>query len=119
MVDSDKAAALYLAQVEAQLRKHNTGANQLKKQPNPAVAARLATAAQSAGLRAAGVELTNIMRERAEKGLTNDGGSADKVSDAYATWRENKFGVPKSEVYKATGQLLAELNTSGLRLTKA
>ncbi|MCP4640651.1 MAG: hypothetical protein GY851_09470 [bacterium] len=120
--DSDEAAQAYLLKVEERLRMMKSKGWVTSRKGQVAIVKgaelegkRAAGGAQSIALREAGKVMTKILRDRVTQQTTNDGNKADAVSPAYATWREYKYQVPKSTVFRATGQLLAELNVSGLR----
>lgn len=115
--DSDEAAAAYLAVVEKTLMmmKSKGWVTTKAGQQRVVMAARVeakkkAEQAGAMGLRKAGKIVQAAMLQRAENNATNDGGSAEPVTPAYAAWREARHAVPPSEVYKATGQLVSELN---------
>lgn len=61
-------------------------------------------------LRRAGKAMKARMVERA------NGGGYDKVSKEYADWRQRKYGVDKGAVFRATGQLLSNINDGSIRL---
>lgn len=97
--DCDKAADLFKAQVEQALQKVTDG-TAITPQKVGMIAAK--------AWRAAGRYVKELMKQRVEAGDTNSG-PARKVEEAYAKARQRKYGIPEDVVYKATGQLIANL----------
>ena len=64
-------------------------------------------------------ELQTMTADMLSGNYTADGQPADKVGEAYARKRMRDFGVPDSEVGRASGQLLANVNNPAMiRITK-
>jgi hypothetical protein len=110
--DAHKAAVAYVAQAEKFLR-----LQQDVKKPPSAQAANQASA--KAFTNAARV-VQRILADRVDKSEDQDG-TAEKVTAPYAKARAAEYGIPddQSQVFKASGQLLANLQgTGGLKLKK-
>jgi hypothetical protein len=80
----------------------------------------VARAARAAAFMAAGKAFTDIIRQRLENSLNADGSKAANVSEKYAEWRAKKYGMPAdpSVVYRASGQLLSNIDKTNLRIFK-
>ncbi len=116
--DSDEAAQIFIDKVTRRfnMRKKRGG---FKKKWSKAARAKfvargkkMADDATMMGLRAAGRHIKKIMSERVQRG------EYDKVTESYATARERKYGVPRSSVLKASGQLLRNLEGAQLKIHK-
>ena len=62
------------------------------------------------GLRKAGNMIKDRMVQRLNSGLE------PPTSEAYANWRQKKYGVPTSAALKATGQLASNINDGHIKL---
>ena len=79
----------------------------------------VATEIASNGYLAAGEVWRQEIIDRIEGNRLADGSKAPSVSEAYAAWRQSKYGVPKDDVGRATGDLLASIaDKKALRLKK-
>ena len=68
--------------------------------------------ANASGFRAAGKLAQKILQDRVESG-----GFEPPTNAAYATWRQNMYGIPKSVALKASGSLIRNLTGTPLTLT--
>lgn len=77
-------------------------------------AAQIARAQSADGFKAASKVILRMLNERILQNLTADDSgalsAAPKVGEAYAKNRLRKYGVSTEQVYKATGQLMADMN---------
>ena len=80
---------------------------------------KVANAAASSALMAAGRRAKEIILERLENSQTNDGNQSE-VTIPYAQARASKYGVPNdtSLVFKASGQLIDNVSSGFLKLHK-
>jgi len=109
--DAKKAAEEYVKVAEMFLRQ------QTDKKPPSAQAANMASAK---AFRDAATVVQKILAGRVDKGEDKDG-NVKEVTEAYAKARAAKYGIPDStsEILKASGQLLANLQgQGGLKLVK-
>lgn len=89
-----------------------------KGDANKAAAAKRATRAARNSLMAAGRGGVKILKGRIETATGNDGNPLIEVTPDYAEWRQGEYGIPKGEVYKATGFTLNNFSVANLKLTK-
>ena len=79
---------------------------------------KIANSALSQGLKAGANLIRRAMAKRADKGKGNNKTALEPVSDKYGEYRKNKYGIPKTAVFKASGSLLANLARESYKLTK-
>lgn len=107
--DAQKTAAEYTKRVKIFLRQQKD----TKKPPSTAKT----NQAGAKALRAAAAIVQKVLVNRIEKSEDMDG-QVNHVDPTYAKQRERKHGVPKGEVFKASGQLIADLARGTGKLTK-
>ena len=117
--DSDDAARKFITEAEKRLqiiarKKAQAKTKALKNKLSNK--RKNANAVAGSGLKAAGTLIRDRMLKNLEQGKTSDGEEAAPVSEKYAKQRELKYGVPVDVVYKATGQLLSNLQAGNLKL---
>lgn len=111
---ADKFAKI--AKSQAKRRAKNPSAKLMDAEQ---IANRVATQIASTAFLKAGNVWRNEIIERIERGLLADGSKAKKVSKAYAEWRQEKYGIPKSDVGVASADLLTNLaDDKALRLKR-
>jgi hypothetical protein len=105
--EMDRAAKALAKEAERRLQHLPTGISQKR-----------AVEILAAAYRDAGKEILEILTERIKKEITSDGNQAKKVTPEYAAERRRKYGVPDSAVFKATGQLLDNVNPSNNNVSR-
>lgn len=110
--EAHESGKLYVAEIARRVRQ--TQGRSGKKVTGGAEA----DAIQAGALRIAGKFIQSKYAKRIESQTLRDGSSAANVSEPYATRREKKYGVPKSVVFKATGQLLTSVFGGVLKLNR-
>ena len=79
---------------------------------------RKANAILSKALKKAADIFRLAMKKRVEKQVDKDGNKLDDVTKEYGDYRANKYGVPNSSVFKASGSLLSNLSQSRYKFNK-
>jgi hypothetical protein len=115
--DADEARAVYLARVRDRLALMRFRAGMGKAIPGTQAAQ--AEFAQSSALKAAAEHVRKKMQKRAESQTTTGGTRAASVTPEYAEWRQKKFFVPASAVFKRAGLLLKSLGPGNVRVNKS
>jgi hypothetical protein len=120
--DSDSAGVLYMQRVRDRLQVLTYRLAKQNKMATPGRVRKLAEAASTSGLRAAANHVRDRMRRRCENQLTVHTGSESSAAsveqERYARRRKRLYGVGALAVYKATGQLLANLSSGSVRIVK-
>ena len=106
-VDVAAFAFVKVAEVGLEAVKKSISMDSAKLKLNPGVAAK-ARSVSAKAWRAAAKVAQKAMKERVQKGINRDG-TRDPVSPLYAEQRQKKYGIPPGVIFKATGQLLANL----------
>jgi hypothetical protein len=122
--DSDDSARLFRDRIENRLkilakpraaRKIKSGKLKGKVRSRQ----KIVDSAAASALRAAARLVKDRMEERVNLQKDNQGNQLKPpMSDEYATWRENEYGVPPSEALEASGQLLNNLAAGTITIIK-
>jgi hypothetical protein len=121
--DSDTAAKIFRDRIENRLRilskprkarKIKSGKRKGKIRSKQKVV----DAAAASALRAAALHVKEQLGKRVQSGVDNTGSNLTEVTDEYAEWRQDKYGIGPNRVFKATGQMLNNILDGSITIVK-